>query len=68
MKNRIINDYLKLEMFYFIRFWNKVLDCVVISGDLVVVFSIGDILGLVYSVCGLKFEVYIKLEDFVEEI
>lgn len=68
MKNRIINDYLKLEMFYFIRFLNKVLDCVVISGDLVVVFSIGDILGLVYSVCGLKFEVYIKLEDFVEEI
>lgn len=55
-------------MFYFIRFLNKVLDCMVISGDLVVVFSIGDILGFVYSVCGLKFEVYIKLEDFVEEI
>lgn len=66
-KNRITNDHLKPEMSHSTRSLNKVLDRVVISGDLAVASSIGDISGSVYSVCGSKSEVHIKPEDSVEE-
>lgn len=66
-KNRMTNDHLKSEMSHSTRSLNKVLDRMVISGDLAVASSIGDISGSVYSVCGSKSEVHIKPEDSVEE-
>lgn len=62
-KNRITNDHLKPEMSHSTRSLNKVLDRMVISGDLAVASSIGDISGSVYSVCGSKSEVHVKPED-----
>lgn len=62
-KNRMTNDHLKQEMSHSTRSLNKVLDRMVISGDLAVASSIGDISGSVYSVCGSKSEVHVKPED-----
>lgn len=62
-KNRMTNDHLKPEMSHSTRSLNKVLDRMVISGDLAVASSIGDISGSVYSVCGSKSDVHVKPED-----